>query len=156
MIRPTLESDTDGLVELAWGTGVFKPLELDTLRELLGDYHAGACSGHFAVTLERGGQVIGFAYYAPTPMTESTWHLYWIAVSKDGQARGTGTELLRHVETEIARAGGRVILAETSSLPHYELTRRFYSKNDYEQEATVRDFYSPGDHQVIFRKGLAG
>ncbi len=154
MIRPTLESEAEMLVEMARGTGAFKPMELDTLRELLGDYHGGACAGHFAVTMELGGMAIGFAYYAPTPMTESTWHLYWIVVGKAVQARGAGTELLRYVETQIARAAGKVILAETSSLPHYELTRRFYLKNDYEREATVRDFYSPGDHQVIFRKGV--
>jgi len=38
---------------------------------------------------------------------------------------------------------------ETSSLPHYELTRRFYLKHGYEQAAVLRDFYSDGDDMVI-------
>ena len=152
MIRPTLESETDRLVAMAEQTGVFKPLEITTLRELLDDYHDGGCEGHIAVTMEREGQAIGFAYFAPTPMTENTWHVYWIFIDPTVQARGAGTRLLHYIEAEIAKAGGRILLIETSSLPHYDLTRKFYLKNNYDQEATVRDFYSDGDHQVIFRK----
>ncbi len=155
MIRPTVTTETDLLVGMAAGTGVFKPLEIDTLRELLHDYHSGdGTDGHHAVTVEDAGRPVGFAYFAPTPMTEGTWHLYWIVVDKAIQARGTGAKLMAHVEGEVAARGGRVLLIETSSLPAYELTRKFYLKLGYDQEATVRDFYADGDHQVIFRKRL--
>jgi GNAT superfamily N-acetyltransferase len=133
---------------------VFKPLEIDTLRELLVDYHAHPEQDHHTVTLEEDGTPVGFAYFAPTPMTEGTWHLYWIVVGKATQARGLGGQLMAHVEDEVRRIGGRVLLIETSSLPAYDLTRRFYLKLGYTQEATVRDFYADGDHQVIFRKRL--
>jgi ribosomal protein S18 acetylase RimI-like enzyme len=155
MIRTTLKSETDALVTLAEGTGVFKPLEMDALREVLNDYHGGDVPyGHRAVTVEQEGQPIGFAYYAPTPMTEQTWHLYWIFVGKATQARGVGAKLLAHAEEDIVRSGGRLFLIETSSLPSYEPTRRFYLKHGYEQAALVRDFYADGDDQVIFRKRL--
>ena len=49
---------------------------------------------------------------------------------------------------------GRVLLIETSGLPTYDLTRRFYAKHGYEEAATLRDFYCDGDDQVIFRKRL--
>lgn len=156
MIRPTLDAETDTLVAIAEGTGVFKPIEIVALREVLDDYHAvNRHDGHRAVALLRDGEVVGFAYYAPTPMTDRTWHLYWIFVRKDGQAKGLGTELLRHAEDDAARAGGRLFLIETSSLPSYEPTRRFYLKHGYEPAAAVRDFYADGDDQVIFRKRLA-
>ncbi len=155
MIRPSDAAETGVLARMAVGTGVFKPLEIDTLRELFGDYHSGeGTDGHHAVTVEDDGQPIGFAYFAPTPMTEGTWHLYWIVVDKAIQARGTGSKLMAHVEAEVTARGGRVLLIETSSLPAYELTRKFYLKLGYDQEATVRDFYADGDHQVIFRKRL--
>lgn len=155
MIRPTARDETELLVLMAAGTGVFKPLELDTLRELLGDYHASeGTDGHRAVSIEDAGRVVGFAYFAPTPMTEATWHLYWIVVDKSVQARGIGAKLMHFVEAEVKAAGGRVLLIETSALPAYELTRKFYLKLAYEHEATVRDFYADGDHQVIFRKRL--
>ncbi len=156
MIRTTLESETDVLLSLAVGTGVFKPLEIEALREVLDDYHAGEHhSGHRAVTLDQDGQTVGFAYYAPTAMTDQCWHLYWIFVVKTGQSRGLGSKLLKHVEEDITRSGGRLFLIETSSLPSYEPTRKFYLKHGYEQAATIRDFYADGDDQVIFRKRLA-
>ena len=40
------------------------------------------------VTYEKDGRAIGFAYYAPTAMTDQTWYLYWIAVDRTVQARG--------------------------------------------------------------------
>lgn len=155
-IRPTVAADTDELVAIAAGTGVFKPLELVTLRELLGEYHAAdEPGGHAAVTLERDGRPAGFAYFAPTAMTDRTWHLYWIIVRKAGQAKGLGSLLLGHVEDAARAAGGRLLLIETSGTDPYEPTRRFYLKHGYDREATVRDFYADGDDQVIFRKHLS-
>ena len=153
MIRPTTPADTDALVSIAAGTGVFKPIELDALREVLGDYHAGA-DGHLGVTFESGGRPVGFAYFAPTAMTDNTWHLYWIFVDKTTQARGTGAKLMAHVEAAIAAAGGRLLVIETSGLPSYDLTRKFYRKLGYGEAGTVKDFYADGDDQVIYRKRL--
>jgi ribosomal protein S18 acetylase RimI-like enzyme len=155
MIRPTLPADTPALLVLAEETGVFKPHEIQALREVLDDYHASNRElGHRCVSDERDGQIIGFAYYAPAAMTDRTWYLYWIAVRKSLHARGVGGELLRHAEDDIRRAGGRVLFIETSSQPHYELTRRFYLKHAYAQEAILRGYYASGDDMVVFRKQL--
>lgn len=156
MIRPTIPADTPALLELAEATGVFKPHELVALREVLDDYHDhNQALGHCSVTDETDGAILGFAYYAPASMTDRTWYLYWIAVRKAEQARGLGSALLRHAETEIAAQQGRVLLIETSSLPNYDLTRRFYRKHGYDQEAVLRDFYAEGDDMVVFRKRLS-
>ncbi|HKB06524.1 MAG TPA: GNAT family N-acetyltransferase [Gemmataceae bacterium] len=155
MIRPTVAGDTPLLIALAEGTGVFKPLEIAALRDVLRDYHAGTAGiGHQAVSLERDGEIIGFAYFAPEEMTVGTWNLWWIVVGRSTQARGVGAELLRFAEDEARRAGARLFLAETSSLTHYEPTRRFYLKHGYETAAEVRDYYDDGDHMVVFRKRL--
>jgi ribosomal protein S18 acetylase RimI-like enzyme len=157
MIRTTVPADTPTLHALAHATGVFKPHEMDALQEVLDDYHAeNHAEGHKAVTYEKDGKVLGFAYYAPASMTDRTWYLYWIAVTKQTQARGIGGTLLRHVEDDVRKLKGRVLLIETSSLPHYDLTRKFYLKHGYDQEAVLRDFYADGDDMVIFRKRLAG
>lgn len=155
MIRPTLESETDVLLRMAEGTEVFKPLEIVALKEVLDDYHAGNHhAGHRGMTFELEGKPAGFAYYAPTPMTDRTWHLYWIFVSKQIQAKGIGAQLLKFAEADIIATGGRLFLIETSSTPPYQLTRNFYLKHGYELAAQIRDFYSDGDDQVIFRKHL--
>lgn len=155
MIRPTTTDDTETLVQLAAGTRVFKPMEIETLREVFNDYFKeNRDLGHRAFTMLDGERIVAFSYHAPTPMTENTWHLYWIAVDAGIQARGFGATLLRFVEDDIRQRGGRVLFIETSSLPHYEKTRHFYLKCDYETEATLRDFYAAGDHMVVFRKSL--
>jgi ribosomal protein S18 acetylase RimI-like enzyme len=153
LIRPTVPADTDSLVQLADATGVFKPIEIVALREVLDDFHTtNFRHGHRAVTFEQAHETLGFAYYAPAAMTDRTWYLYWIAVTRQTQARGIGGKLLHYVEQDIASANGRVLFIETSSLSHYDLTRRFYLKHKYEQAATVPDYYADGDHMVVFRK----
>jgi ribosomal protein S18 acetylase RimI-like enzyme len=156
MIRLVVPADTAHLLHLAEDTGVFKPLEIQALREVLDDYHAtNQAQGHRAAGFEQSGELVGFIYYAPAAMTDRAWNLWWIVVGKAHQAGGIGGRLLRHAEDEIRKARGRVLFIETSSLPHYELTRRFYVKYGYGQAARLADFYAPGDDLLFFRKDLA-
>jgi ribosomal protein S18 acetylase RimI-like enzyme len=156
MIRASVPADTPTLVAIAEGTGVFKPVEIEALKEVLEDYfEENQVHGHRCVSYEKNGQVIGFTYYAPTAMTDRTWHLYWIAVNKQAHARGVGTSLLKHAEEDIRAVGGRVLFIETSSMPHYELTRRFYHKHGYDKACVQPDYYADGDDMVVFRKRLS-
>ena len=157
-IRPTRREEARLLVHLTEATGLFKPVEVEALQEVLDDYFTTTHRyGHLSVTCEEDGQVLGFAYYAPAAMTDRTWYVYWIVVRKDLQARGTGSRLLKHLEDDIRlNHQGRVLFIETGSLPHYELTRKFYLKNGYEQHALLKDYYAPGDSMVVFRKDLTG
>jgi GNAT superfamily N-acetyltransferase len=153
VIRPTRPADTKPLLALAASTSVFKPHEIQALDEVLCDFHAtNHRLEHQSITYEAHGEILGFAYYAPAAMTDRTWYLYWIAVTKQIQAKGIGTKLLKHVEQDIAARRGRILLIETSSLPHYDLTRQFYVKHHYVQAAVIADFYADGDDLVVFSK----
>jgi ribosomal protein S18 acetylase RimI-like enzyme len=155
MIRPARPDDTPALLALTAGTGVFKPYEVEVLREVLDDFHAGrAGDDHSAIVLETNGAVSGYAYYAPDVMTDRSWYLYWIAVERSGQGGGAGTEMMRHAEEDVRSRNGRVMFIEVSSMPHSEPTRRFYQKLGYEVTGVLRDFYSDGDDMVVFRKRL--
>ena len=155
MIRPIQPSDTPTLVAMARGTEAFKPIEIQALQEVLDDYHAqNAADGHRAVALEADGTVVGFAYFAEAAMTDRTWSLWWIVVDRAVQARGIGGELLRYVETAVRAAAGRQLLIETSSLPKYELTRRFYLKYGYSQIAAVKNYYADADDMLYFCKRM--
>ena len=157
MIRAAQPADTPTLVALTEATGVFKPHEVEALQEVLSDYYEfNNQHHHYCVVDERHGQIAGYAYYAPAAMTDRSWYLYWIAVNKATQARGIGGELLRYVEKDITARDGRVLFIETSGLPYYELTRKFYLKHHYEQTGVLRDYYSDGDDMVVFRKKLQG
>jgi GNAT superfamily N-acetyltransferase len=155
--RPAQPDDTPTLKSLTAGTGVFKPHEVEVLQEVLDAYHGrDDDSQHVAVVAEEHGRTVGYAYYAPDVMTDRTWYLYWIAVAKDIQAKGVGGRIMRHVEDDIRKRGGRLLMLETSSMPHSDLTRKFYAKQGYDVAAVLRDFYSDGDSMVVFRKRLQG
>ncbi len=155
LLRPSEPSETPALLALAEGTGVFKPVEIQTLKEVLDDYHAHErANGHRCVTVWRDELPIGFAYWAPEEMTDGTWHLWWIAVRRDLQTLGSGASLLHACENDIRAAGGRLLLIETSGLPSYEATRRFYAKHGYEPPCVIPDFYADGDDLLVFRKRL--
>ena len=157
MIRPARPDDTPGLLAMTAATGVFKPMEVDTLREVLDDYHAeNEADGHRCFVLAEAGELLGFEYHGPEPMTEGTWTLWWIVVRPDTQGRGVGARLLTFAEDDARGRGGRVLFVETSGLPRYEPTRRFYLKYGYDEEARLRDYYAAGDDQVVFRKVLTG
>ncbi len=154
-LRPATPQDTPLLAALANATGVFKPMEIEALGEVLDDFHAVEhANGHFAVTAEEHGRIVGFAYYAPAYMTEQSWYLYWIAVDPTIHGKGHGTKLLRKVEEHIKALKGRMLFIETSSLPHYEPTRQFYLKKGYELTGVLKEFYADGDDMVVFRKRL--
>ncbi|VTR99779.1 GNAT family N-acetyltransferase [Tuwongella immobilis] len=151
MIRPTLPEDTPRLVALTEATRMFRPLELETLREVLDDYHAvNHESRHRCVTLELDDQPIGFCYWAPAAMTDRGWYLYWIVVDPDYQGRGFGRKLLREAEDAIVVEGGRMLLVETSGTEAYAATREFYRRCGYAEAARVPDYYANGDDQIIF------
>jgi ribosomal protein S18 acetylase RimI-like enzyme len=156
MIRSTIPEETPALLAMTEGTGLFLPIDMQALDEVLADYHAETAGAeHRCITYEQDGQAIGFAYYALTPMTDRTWHLWWIVVSKQIQARGVGGQLLRHVEEAARAERGRLMIVETSGLPSYELTRRFYLKHGYDLAATLKDYYADGHDMIVYRKRLA-
>ena len=154
-LRESEPAETPDLLALAEGTGAFKPIEIQALKEVLDDYHAHErANGHRCVTAWQDGRPIGFAYWAPAEMTDRTWHLYWIAVRRDLQALGLGARLLTACESDVRAAGGRLLLIETSGLPSYAATRRFYAKHGYEPPSVIPDFYADGDDLLIFRKRM--
>ncbi len=98
--------------------------------------------------------MLGYTCFGPHPLTEGTYDLYWIVVDPIAQGRGIGHALLARVEAEVQARGGRLLLVETSSTPAYTSARRFYETSAYRCEATIHDFYAPGDDLLIFSKDL--
>lgn len=160
MIRPSVPADEPRLLELTAETGVFVDYDIETLEGVLDDYFdsesdANEEGNHFCATDERDGRIVGYVYYAETDYADRTWYVWWIAVDKTGQGKGVGRELLLFAEDDARRRGARLMFIETSGVPAYDPTRRFYLKNGYDQEAVLRDYYRDGDDKVVFRKRLA-
>ena len=155
MLRPITPDDTPALCAMTDATEFFKPAEVETLEEVLNEYHdIYAEQGHKAWGWEEGGKLLGFTYHAPAIMTDRAWYLYWIVVEKGLQGKGLGRKMLAAVEDDIRNENGRLLIVETSSIPLYEPTRQFYLRCGYTQAATVTDYYADGDSQVIFTKRM--
>ena len=99
-----------------------------------------------------GDLLCGFACFGPTPSTDRTYDLYWIAVHPNAQGLGVGATLMTEVERVLHSRHARLVVVETSSKPQYEPTRRFYRKLGYQEAARLRDFYAPGDDRLVLTK----
>ena len=62
--------------------------------------------------------------------------------------------LIQATEAEIPALGGTRVYIETSSRELYHPTRRFYERCGYALEAVLKDFYTPEDDKLIYRKSL--
>ncbi|OPZ59809.1 MAG: Acetyltransferase YpeA [Synergistetes bacterium ADurb.Bin520] len=155
-IRPAREADRTPLLSLLERTGMFTSPEIEVARELIDAWlYKPEQRDYFVLTAEADSGVAGYVCYGPTPATEGTFDLYWIAVDPDLQGRGIGRALLERAEKEVLAAGGRLLVIETSSVPLYAPTRAFYEARGYRVEARIRDFYRPGDDRLIFTRRLA-
>ena len=153
-IRPLVEKDRAGLLLMLIKTRSFTSQEIDVAMELIDIVLKDSIQKDYKIhcVVDGGDQCIGYICYGPTPMTQGTFDLYWIAVDPDFQKQGAGSTLLRFLEEVVGGEGGRLILADTSTIPHYEKTQKFYLKNGFQEVAKVPDYYHPGNDRITFCK----
>ena len=108
----------------------------------------------FVGAYDDDGGLLGYACFGPTPATDGTYDLYWLAVDPVAQGRGAGRALVRWVERELTARGARLLVVETSSRTDYANTREFYARGGYVEAARVRDFYAPADDRIILTTRL--
>jgi ribosomal protein S18 acetylase RimI-like enzyme len=158
-IRALQAGDRSAIEEMVISSGKFSQVEIDTAMELVDDALAkGEESGYLFAILETGNtnpSVKGYACYGPIPLTEAAYDLYWIVVNPASQGSGFGRRLLQHVEQDVLRRGGRMVLIETSSQESYGATVRFYERSSYLLAARIRNFYKIGDDKLVFQKELS-
>ena len=148
------------LAELLVDTGAFHADEVEVALSLFDLTHGGGAGANDApidyefVGAFEGEQLVGYACFGPTPATEGTFDLYWLAVDPAVQGRGIGRALVRDVEEKLIGRGGRLLVVETSSRPDYATTRQFYVRSGYTEAARVRDFYAPADDRILLTTRL--
>jgi ribosomal protein S18 acetylase RimI-like enzyme len=159
VIRPLVAADRSGVFRILEGAGNFTPEEVATALELIDEWlDLGEHSGYLTYVLESEGEeskeVLGYVSFGPTPLTESTYDLYWIAVDKSKHRGGVGKRLMKFTEEETLRRGGQMLLIETSSQETYGGTIQFYERTGYELVGKIPEYYKPGDDKLIFAKSL--
>ena len=155
-IRPMVEKDRASLLSMLIKTRSFTSAEIDVAMELIDIVLKDQIQKDYQIycMVDDQDQAIGYLCYGPTPMTQGTFDLYWIAVDPDFQEQGVGSKLLSFLEEVVKAEGGRLILADTSTIPHYEKTQKFYLKNGFQEVARVLDYYHPGNDRITFCRRL--
>jgi ribosomal protein S18 acetylase RimI-like enzyme len=155
-IRPLISKDREGLHSMITRTQMFTPEEIDVAMELIDivlkdpnqkDYRS-------VCIVRDDDQPLGYLCYGLAPMTQGTIDLYWIVVDSSFQGKGVGSKLLVYLEEVSKGMNGRMILAETSSIPSYDKTLTFYARKGFKEVARVLDYYSPGNDRITFCKRL--
>lgn len=150
-IRKIEINDLEHLKSVIDSNGLFPS---DLLDEMTNDYFSNEKTTDIWLTKEIDSIPAAVVYCAPERMTEGTFNLYLIAISKNLQGKGIGSEMMAYIENFLRENGNRILLVETSSLPEYELTRKFYDELGYKREAVIREFYQEGEDKVVFWKKL--
>lgn len=152
-IRAMQAADRPAIIEILKNTEAFIPADVEVAIELIDCYLAdSAGSGYHFLVADFERQPAGYICYGPTPLTQGTWDVYWIATDPGRKGQGIGTWLLTSAEENIRAAAGRQVLIETASNPLYLEARRFYLARGYINISSIPDFYSPGDNKITFRK----
>jgi ribosomal protein S18 acetylase RimI-like enzyme len=154
-VRRLTPNDREPLARMLAEIPAFRPDEVSCALELVDlALEKPQQSDYFFLVAEQDGQLAGYICYGPTPMTEGTWDLYWIASSEAARGKGAGSALVLEMEKELRGRGTRLVRIETSSLSEYGPARTFYARHAYHQTAVIEAFYRDGDDLVTLTKRL--
>lgn len=153
-IVPLAPAHKEPIRKLLCETNAFRSDEIDIAIELIDACLNQTDDYQLYTATDDQGTVLGYVCFGKTPVTLTTFDLYWIATAPAAQGKGIGQKLFEFACNIIAEQGGKLVVIETSSQPKYEKTRKFYEKTGCVLEATIRDFYAPGDDKLIYTKHL--
>jgi ribosomal protein S18 acetylase RimI-like enzyme len=153
-IRPLQLRDRAPLHQLLTKDGLFTREEVSVALELIDAALADPGGEYRVLCAELDGRLVGYVCFGPTPMTEGTWDLYWVATHPDVRGRGVARMLTTRMEQELRSLGARLVRVETSRLDGYGAARAFYERLHYPVVAELVDFYKPGDDLLIMLKRL--
>ena len=152
------QSDAEAVRSLVADTGFFSDEEVLVAVELVDETLAhGKASGYEFLFLDHPDypcSLLGYTCYGPIPATQSSFDLYWIAVSPSAQGQGWGEKLMRESERLARASGATQIYADTSAREQYAPTRAFYERMGYEKAAVLKNFFAAGDDKVIYARQL--
>ena len=156
-VRSIVPRDRVRLLSMLSKTRVFTAEEIDVAMELIDIVLNDLSQKDYRIDCIVNDEdlPVGYICYGPAPMTQGTFDLYWIAVDPQSQSHGMGSRLLIFLEEAVKDVKGRMILADTSSMPEYEKTHRFYLKNGFQEVARISDYYWPGNDRITFCKRVS-
>ena len=156
-IRKLQQDDKEPIRQMLLDTNVFTSDEITIAFELIDIFLDDPEQQDYDLytAVNEQSEVAGYICVGPTPLTNGTFDLYWIAVKPLLHGQGIGKRLIQYAEHIVLQNNGRLLIAETSSQPKYESTRMFYIKNQYAEISRIADYYKQGDDLVVYGKYLS-
>jgi GNAT superfamily N-acetyltransferase len=147
--------DIQSVRDIVVSTGFFYDHEVEIAVELVTErLNLGQVTGYYFVFAEVDGVTSAYSCFGPIAMSKTSFDLYWIATHNDFRGKGIGKKLLEETFIQAKEMGCKIIIAETSGLPHYAPTRAFYDSTRFELEARLKDFYDEGDDKLFYTKRI--
>lgn len=152
-IIPEDRGEIEGILR---STDYFYEFEIQTALEIADETLSKGSkqSGYYWMTIKDEDGLIAFANYGKNAFSTHSWDLYWIAVHQNSRNKKLGSVLLRSIEDDVRLLEGKILWIETSGRPLYAPTEAFYKRNGYELQASLKEFYGPGDSKQIYAKVL--
>lgn len=155
IVREGCEEDRAAVAETLGACGMFSAEEVRTALEVFDEARAGGLeAGYGLYAAELEGRLKGYVCGGSTPLTASTWHIYWLCVHPEARGAGVGMALAVRFEELVRSRGGQRLVIETSGRPDYEPARRFYERAGYCPVGRIPDYYKAGDDCVLYCKVL--
>lgn len=149
------ESDMKSIRDIVESTKFFYDHEIEIAVELVTErLNLGEVTEYYFVFAEVDGVTVAYSCFGPISMSKTSFDLYWIATHNDFRGKGIGKKLLEETYKQARVMGCKIIIAETSGLPHYEPTRAFYITTGFTPEARLKDFYDLGDDKLFYTKRI--
>lgn len=149
------KNDIQRVLEIVESTKFFYDHEVEIAAELVADRLThGESSGYYFVFVVVDGVTVAYSCFGPITMSTTSFDLYWIATHNNYRGKGIGKKLLEETCNEARKMGCKILIAETSGLEHYAPTRAFYINNNFELEASLKDFYTDGDDKLFYTKRI--
>lgn len=157
MIRKLKLGDRNEILRILTNTHHFSDEEINVAMELIDIYLNDVNQKDYIIYVyenEGTKKAEGYICYGRRPLTDWSYDLYWIAVDPNIHGKGIGSKLVKFMEDDLKKSKGRLVLIETSGKAEYENERRFYTKNGYEVQTVIKDFYRSGEDLFVYRKYL--
>lgn len=94
-------------------------------------------------------------YYVDDLEAQGVYWLGWTYVNPFFRGKGYGGAVMEWVLTALQHVDARKCFLSTSSLPKYQAAVGFYQRYGFNTEGRLKDFYAPGEDQLIMGVDLA-
>src|SRR5205823_1393348 len=105
--------------------------EVSVALELIDGTLADPDGSYHVLVAHLSGGLAGYICYGPTPMTQGTWDLYWVATHPSARGLGVARALTLRMEDDLRSKGARLVRVETSNLDCYGAAHAFYDRLQY-------------------------